>query len=188
MFSLLTKAAGMLTAMTLLLASGAFAQTAPAIILVVDTVRIQEQSVAAKSVQTQIRDFQTKLQAQAKATQDRLKAEEVGLKQQQTLLAPEQFDVKRREFEAKVGEEQRKFQQVQQEYDVAIRNAQSTLLKALQPILKELMTEKGANMLLDGRMVMTSSDSLDVTAAAIERLNKKVPSIKVEVPKTAAKK
>ncbi len=184
MFCLLTRIMGVLTALSLVMAvPAAVAQTASANILVVDTVRIQEQAAAAKSMQTQIQDFEKKLQAQAKSAEEKLKAEEVGLKQQQTLLAPEQFDVKRREFEAKVGEEQRKLQQVQQDMQVAVRTAQGALLKELEPILKELMTERGANLMVDRRMVLTSSDSLDVTPAVIERLNKKLPSIKVEIPK-----
>ncbi len=184
MFSMLARTMGVLTLAALVMsAPAAQAQTASANILVVDTVRIQEQSSAAKSMQTQIRDFETKLQAQAKSAEEKLKAEEVGLKQQQTLLAPEQFDVKRREFETRLGEEQRKLQQAQQDMQVAARTAQGTLLKALEPILKELMTERGANLMVDRRMVLTSSDSLDVTTAVIERLNKKLPSVKVEVAK-----
>ncbi len=184
MFSLLTRSLGVLTAMSLIAAApAAIAQTASANILVVDTMRIQEQSLAAKSMQTQIRDIETKLQAQVKSTQEKLKAEEQGLKQQQTLLAPEQFDVKRREFETKVGDEQKKFQQAQQDYETAIRTAQGTLLKALEPILKELMAERGANLVMDRRVVMTSSDSLDITPAVIERLNKKLPTVKVEFAK-----
>ncbi|MEQ1890263.1 MAG: OmpH family outer membrane protein [Alphaproteobacteria bacterium] len=184
MVSKITTALGVITALSLVLAAPAsMAQTAAANILVVDTIRIQEQSAASKGVQTQIRDFETKLQTQAKSAEEKLKAEEVGLKQQQTLLAPEQFDVKRREFETKVGNEQRKLQQTQQDFQTAVRNAQTTLLKALEPILKELMTERGANLIVDRRMVMTASDSLDVTATVIERLNKKLPSVKVEMPK-----
>ncbi len=184
MYSFLTRTMGALTVLSLVMAAPvAVAQTAAANILVVDTVRIQEQAAAAKSMQTQIRDFETKLQAQAKSAEEKLKAEEVALKQQQTLLAPEQFDVKRREFETRVGDEQRKLQQAQQDMQVAVRTAQGTLLKALEPILKELMTERGANLMVDRRMVLTSSDSLDVTAAVIERLNKKLPSVKVEIAK-----
>lgn len=184
MISWLKKTCGALMTLSMLMAApGVAAQTAAANILVVDTMRIQEQSSAAKSVQTQIRDFETKLQAQAKSAEEKLKAEEVGLKQQQTLLAPEQFDVKRREFETRVGNEQRQLQQAQQDMQAAVRNAQQTLLKSLEPILKELMAERGANLMVDRRMVLTSSDSLDVTATVIERLNKKLPSVKVEAPK-----
>lgn len=181
-FSKLALAAS--TILSLLMAAPvAIAQTAAANILVVDTMRIQDQSSAAKSMQTQMQEFEKRLQTQAKSAEEKLKAEEVALKQQQTLLAPEQFDVKRREFEARVGEEQRKLQQSQQDMQAAVRNAQGALFKALEPILKELMAERGANMMVDRRMVLTSSDSLDVTSTVIERLNKKLPTIKVAVEK-----
>ncbi len=184
MLSLLTRILGVTLALSFMVAAHEVAaQTAAANILVVDTVRIQEQAAAAKSVQSQIRDFETKLQAAAKSAEEKLKAEEIGLKQQQTLLAPEQFDVKRREFETRVSDEQRKLQQSQQDMQVAVRTAQGTLLKALEPILKELMKERGANLMVDRRMVLTSSESLDVTSTVIERLDKKLPSVKVELAK-----
>jgi len=183
---LLNRLAGLIAilAVTALSAPAAFAQTPTANILVVDMVRVQEQSLAAKSVQAQVREFETKLQDQAKKAEEKLKAQETGLKQQQTLLAPEQFDAKRREFENKVGEEQRKLQQTQQDLQVALRNAQGTLLKTLEPILKEIMTERGANIMIDRRMVLlTSSSSLDVTDVVVERLDKKLPTLKVVVGK-----
>ncbi|HEX4889295.1 MAG TPA: OmpH family outer membrane protein [Alphaproteobacteria bacterium] len=180
MLPLLNRSRAVLTALSLIMAApAALAQTAPANILVVDTARIQEQSAASKSMQTQFREFETKLQAQVKAVEDKLKAEELGLKQQQTLLAPEQFDTKRREFETRVGEEQRKLQQSQQDMQGAVRAAQATLFKTLEPIVKEVMKERGANMIIDRRALLQVDDSLDVTAIVMERLNKKLPSIKL---------
>ena len=71
MFFKLTTALGVITALSSLVmaAPAAVAQTAAANILVVDTIRILEQSAASKGVQTQIRDFETKLQTQAKSAE-----------------------------------------------------------------------------------------------------------------------
>ena len=170
----------------LLAASAAWAQAAKtpaAIILVVDMMRVQDQAVAAKSVQTQIRDFEAKLQAQAKAAEVKLKDDEAKLKQQQTILAPDQFDAQRRAFETRVGEEQRKLQERQRDIQIAVRKAQGALLQALEPVLKELLAERGGNILVDRRMILTAADNLDVTNSVIERLDKRIKSLKVEVVK-----
>lgn len=169
-----------------MLPAAALAQAAAlpaAVILVVDMARVQDQSAAAKSVQTQIRGFETKLQEQVKAADEKLKADETALKQQQTLLAPEQFDEKRRAFEAMVAGEQQKLQDRQRDIQAAVRKAQGTLLQALEPILKELLAEKGGNIMVDRRMILAASGNLDITAPVIERLNKRLPTLKVEVVK-----
>ncbi len=165
------------------LLSGAGAQTPPAVIIVVDMQRVQDQSAAAKSVQTQIRGFETKLQEQAKAAEEKLKTDELALKQQKTLLSPELFDEKRRAFEAQVGGEQQKLQDRQRDMQAAVRKAQGTLLQTLEPILKQLLTEKGGNIMVDRRTILTASDNLDVTSTVIERLDKKLPALKVEIVK-----
>lgn len=183
MVSSIMRAAGIAAAISLMAVTGVSAQTPAANILVVDTVRVQETAAASKSMQTQVRAFEAQLQAQAKSAEEKLKAEEVGLKQQQTILSPEQFDVKRREFETKVGEEQRKLQQAQQDMQIAVRTAQNTMLKTLEPILKEIMTERGANLVVGRGMVLTSADNLDITPMVIERLDKRLPTVKVELVK-----
>ena len=55
---------------------------------------------------------------------------------------------------------------------------------ALEPILKALMAERGANMVLDRTSVIISSVDIDVTPIAVQRLDKALPRVKVEVTPT----
>jgi len=172
------------TSLVILLAGipAAVAQTSGKI-LIVDMMRVQEQAVAAKSVQAQIRDLGAKLQAQAKTAEEKVKADEAKLKQQQTLLSPEQFDEQRRAFEAQVGQAQRTLQERERDIQAAVRKAQGALLQALQPILNELLVEKGGSIMVDRRSVLSAAEGLDVTSAVIERLDKRLTALKVEVVK-----
>ena len=52
---------------------------------------------------------------------------------------------------------------------------------ALGPILKGIMLERGANMLLDRNAVILSTVDVDVTQTAIQRLNQKMPTVKVNL-------
>ena len=52
---------------------------------------------------------------------------------------------------------------------------------ALEPILKQLMVERGANMVVDRSAVILSTVDIDVTPVAVQRLDKTLPHVKVEL-------
>jgi len=52
---------------------------------------------------------------------------------------------------------------------------------ALEPILKSLMAERGANMVFDRGSVILSTVDVDVTPVAVQRLDKALPHVKVEL-------
>lgn len=152
-----------------------------AVILVVDMQRIQKEASAPKGIQQQVRDFEARMQAEAKADEEALKAEETALKQQQTLLSPEAFDERRREFETRVRDEERKWQERQRNVQTSVREAERAVLKALDPILREIMEARGGNLLLERRVILTGSSDLDITEAVISRLNATLPTVAVDL-------
>ena len=58
-------------------------------------------------------------------------------------------------------------------------NAKSTLLKNLNPIIKEYMQEKKIRMVVDKKSLLLADENLDITKEIIEILNKKLKSIKL---------
>jgi outer membrane protein len=57
--------------------------------------------------------------------------------------------------------------------------ARQQVEQALGPILQAIMTERGANLLLDRNAVVLGTVDVDVTGVAIARLNQKLPAVKV---------
>jgi hypothetical protein len=52
----------------------------------------------------------------------------------------------------------------------------------LGPILQQLVKERGANLVLDKQAVVFANDSkFDITKDAIDRLNQKLPTFKVNL-------
>jgi len=52
----------------------------------------------------------------------------------------------------------------------------------LGPILQQLVKERGANLVLDKQaVVFANASGFDITGEAINRLNQKLPSIKVDM-------
>ena len=52
-------------------------------------------------------------------------------------------------------------------------------LRILNPIIKEYMVEKQIRMVLDKKELILADENLDITKDIIERLNKKLKSLKI---------
>ena len=57
--------------------------------------------------------------------------------------------------------------------------AKNKLLKNLNPIIKEYMTNNNIKMIIDKKYLVMSDESLDITQKIVDLLNKKLKSIKL---------
>ena len=57
--------------------------------------------------------------------------------------------------------------------------ARNELLKNLNPIISEYMQEKQIRMVVDKKSILLADQNLDITKQIIERLNKKLKSVKL---------
>src|SRR5689334_15903102 len=142
----------------------------------------------AKQMQVYANQAKNDLSAQGKA----LQAEGRNLQQQVAILAPDvkqkRLDAFRAKEEALQGAAQRKDEQLK----AAFGQARAAMEGALGPILQQLVKEKGANLVLDKQaVVFANAGGFDITGDAINRLNQKLPSFKVNLnapPPAAPKK
>ncbi len=132
----------------------------------------------ARQMQTYANQAKNDLQAQGRA----LEKEGQQLQQQVAILAP---DVKQKRLEA-FQNKQRSLQSVAQRKDEQLKagfaQARATMEQTLGPILQQLVKERGANLVLDKQaVVFANASGFDITGEAINRLNQKLPSIKVDM-------
>jgi outer membrane protein len=53
----------------------------------------------------------------------------------------------------------------------------------VSPIVQGIMRERGANILIDRAVVViASAATFDITATAVQRLNQRLPALKLELP------
>ena len=95
---------------------------------------------------------------------------------------PESFQNAVRAFQRNQQQAEAELQQKQQSRQAALTQANAELENALRPIVRQLMAEKKANLALDKNVVFDQLDGLDVTTQVIERLNQRLPSLKVALP------
>jgi Skp family chaperone for outer membrane proteins len=130
-----------------------------------------------KQVQGYTQQAENDLRGQGAA----LQAKGQELQKQAAILAPALRDQKIKDFEAQRAALQQKAQQKQSLIQGGFYQARKSVEDALGPILQGIMVERGANMLVDRNAVVLSTVDVDITGTAIQRLNQKMPNIKVNL-------
>lgn len=158
----------------------------PAVILFVDRGAIVRQSTVGKDMFKQVEALAKKMEADFKPESDKLQADIQALQGQFAVLQPDAREAKKKELETRRASFQKKVQDRQNEIQAGLNKARQDLEAKLGPILEQMMLEKGANLLLDRSMVVLGALDLDMTAVAVQRLDKALPKITVTPVKPAA--
>lgn len=150
-------------------------------ILVIDRQAILLRSSAGQAILQQARNYSQQAENELKGQASALRAQGQQLQQQLAILSADVKAKKMRDFEAQRASLEQKAQQKQGLIQGGVFQARQQLGDALGPILKGIMTERGANMLLDRNAVIFSTVDIDVTQIAIQRLNQKLSNVKVNL-------
>lgn len=182
-------AAGLATALTVAHAAPAPAPAKPhpaagvpiPKILVVDRQAILRLSKVGQDIVRQVNAMTTSAETQFRAEKNSLQKEEQTLAQQGAILAPDVRAQKQKAFEGKVAVFQKKVQTRQEMIQGGVLNARRQVEAALGPILQGIMAERGANLLIDRQDVVLAMMDVDVTKLTIQRLDQKLPHVKVQL-------
>ncbi|MFA5122211.1 OmpH family outer membrane protein [Zavarzinia sp.] len=153
----------------------------PAVPLIVDYQRLQVASKASQDVRRQIQAVQAKFQAVIDKDLASLKAEEKKLRDAAPKLSDAERAKRQKAFEAKVADAQKRAQASNKAIQEAVDAAGAKVREALVPIFSDLMTQRGANVLLGTGEVIYFDHKLEVTDQVLAALDAKLPSIKVDV-------
>ena len=150
-------------------------------IIVIDRQFILARSLAGQEMMTQAQNLSKQSETEFKAQEQLLVTEAGQLQQQLAIMAPDVRDQKEKEFTTKQQAFQARVSQRQAEIQAGLGKAGHVIEVALEPILKALMSERGANMVFDRGSVILSTADVDVTPVAVQRLDKALPHVKVEL-------
>ena len=161
-------------------------------IVVIDRAAIMQFSKVGQDIAKQMQTYATQAKNDLSAQGKALQAEGRNLQQQVAILAPDvkqkRLDAFRAKEEALQGAAQRKDDQLK----TAFAQARAAMEQQLGPILQQLVKERGANLVLDKQaVVFANANGFDITGDAINRLNQKLPSFKINLnaaPPAAPKK
>jgi len=165
------------------LAAGPQPQGTPAPkILVIDRTIILRASKGGQDIVRQVNAYTVQLEKDFKGQGAALRSQYQQLQQQAAILSGDVKARKIRDFEGKKNALQAQAQKRQSLIQGGFFKARQQMEQALGPILQGIMKERGANLLLDRSAVVLGTDStIDITGVAVQRLNQKMPSLKVEL-------
>lgn len=162
-------------------ASAAAAPTPSPKILVIDRNAILANAKVGKDIVRQVNEYTKKAQAEFKGESEALQREGQQLQQQVAILSASVKAQKVKAFQNKETAFQAKVEKRQNQIQGGVMQARQKVEQALGPILQGIMAERGANLLLDRGAVIYGTIDVDITGVAIQRLDQKMTSVKVEL-------
>lgn len=164
------------------LAEEAQPATTPApLILVVDRNAVMRQSLAGKDIIAQVDAFGKQMEAEFGAEESSIRADAQAFQQQASVMDPKVREQKQKSLRDRQAELQRKVQERQAQIQAGVNKARQQIAVALEPILKEIMIQRGANLLIERQTVILGAIDVDITQIAIQRLDQVLPKVPVEL-------
>ena len=148
-------------------------------ILVIDRNAILQRSKVGQDIANQVKSYSDQAEKELKGESEGLRSEYQALQQQVAILSADVRQQKMAAFDAKQKAFQKKVTLRQDQIQGGVMNARKQVEVALGPILQGIMAERGANILLDRNAVVLGTSDIDVTQIAIQRLDQKLPTVKV---------
>ncbi len=154
-------------------------------VVVIDRIQIVAQSKAGQDIRTKIQGIETAMQSELKPAADKLQADGTAIETKTAGMTPEAMRADaslKTEVEAyarQANEFNRDRQIAANELALTERQALAEFNNALVPVLRQVVAEKGANVILDKSSVVFVDDATDVTADVIAKLDAATPTINV---------
>ena len=140
-------------------------------ILTIDSDRLFGDSKYGQQTIRQIEALGAALAEENTRIQQELEEEEQRLTDLRPTISPEEFRELADAFDAKVQETRRRQDAKSRELNASLENRRVVFLNYALPVLEQLMRETGAAVVLEQRSVFISSNLVDITQVAIQRLD-----------------
>ncbi|MEQ3746490.1 MAG: OmpH family outer membrane protein [Henriciella sp.] len=154
-------------------------------VVVIDQGRIMRDSKAGKDIQAKLKGIGSSIERELKPTADQLNTESKSIEAQTANMTPQAMradaalKTKVETYARKAQDFNRRRQIASGELQLTERKAWSDFYTALRPVLQEVVTEKGAQLMVDRAEAVYTDPSIDVTALVISKMDAKTPTISV---------
>ncbi len=166
-------------------------QLPPAVIVTVDRQEMIATSAAAKAAQAELKPKADALNARLNQLRTSLSAEEKTLRdtQPQQGAAPaavQAWQAKVRDFDTRRGQADQELQRRQAEIQQSEQWVVKQINDGAQPIISQIMRERGANIAVDEQVTIQHAAAIDITADVVARLDKALPKVSTTPPAAPA--
>ena len=150
-------------------------------IAILDVITLLKDSKAAKSMKDQLDKVAKEYSDVEKKKAKEIQKKEEELLRQKSTLTPEAFSDRKNAFEKTVIEFNKTRDTNRRALAKAERESMVKIESAVEKIVKEIQTAEKIDVVIKKTAVILSEDSIDITSKVIEKLNKEVSTIDVNV-------
>jgi Skp family chaperone for outer membrane proteins len=174
-------------AAALLAPSAASAQAVPAaVVAVVDLDRVTSECNACKTASATLRSQATAFQNRRNTLATSLQTEQKSIQTAVDALKGKEPDAalqtRIKAFQTKAQQDEQELATQQQQIQANQQYIQKQIADKLGPIYQQVMTRRGANLLVEVGATLATSQSVDVTNDVLAALNASLPSIATTAP------
>ena len=172
-------ALGLLVTGLLTTAMSASAQT-----LIVDQARIEQEAAAFKDFRLQTQELRTNINQLNNYIKQggALEQQAYELEKKKAVIGPQKYEEELNKLRQQSAQFQRALQQRQQIFNQLIQEFGAQTERAQAPILREILTERKADLILPKRITLANGPGLDITTEVIERLDAVLSTVDINVP------
>ena len=142
------------------------------VIFTVDITDLLKLTVPGKKLILENNKSRKLLQTENEALENKLLTEEKELSELRNTLSTDEFRAKAIQFDKRVTGIRKKQAKKEEDLNNQIRKEEANFLKAIYPLLYEILSERGGVILLDQRNVILWDSSVDITSEAIDVINR----------------
>jgi Skp family chaperone for outer membrane proteins len=158
----------------------------PPLIGVVDAQVVLRDSAAYRGIKEQMDKVVQSFQGELQKRSNDLRTAMQTLDQQRTTLSADAYSEKRMGLETQGNDLQKDAQNRRQQIDETANESQRQISAALFEIMEQIRQERGLNLILLRDAAPAMAPELDLSAEALQRLDKKLPKVNVKLPAVAA--
>ena len=166
----------------------ATAQDRPPSIGIVDVQKILRDSQASRSLHPQIEKLRKNYQTSVRKRETELRKASQELQRQRAILSSQAFAKRRNDYEEKARKAQVDFQQRKRRIDNAYGAAMRVIQKSMVVAAAKIAEERNFDIVLPKSLVLLADQKLDITGEVLRRIDKSLPSVKLESAKPAESK
>ncbi len=166
-------------------------QLPPAVIVLVDQQEMIDGSAAAKAATVELKPKADTLQARVNTLRTTLGSEEKTLRDTQPgqgapPAAITAWQTKVRDFQTRQQQAEQEVQRRQAEIQASQQWIVKQINDAAQPIIGQIMRERGASIAMEERSTIQHTPGIDITADVLARLDKALPKVSITPPAAPA--
>ncbi len=157
---------------------------ATAQILTVDDERVEREAAAYKDFNLQTAELrQNILQLRQFITRGGVVEQQLAdLEKRKAIIGNDKYEEEKRKLESQYVQAQQALSQLEYTFDKLRQEAMVQVERARQPVIRAILNDRKAQIIMLKRLVLGSAAGIDVTTEFIEKLDAELPTVSLSMP------